>query len=268
MRRYQRAGRSHASSLSDDGAEPFPWQPRAVSTAALWHDLECGAYREDLSLWRTLAGVTGGPVLDVGAGTGRVTLDLAARGIPVVALDADASLLEALERRAVGLPVDTVAADARAFALGRRFPLVLVPMQTLQLLGGARGRAAFLRCALDHLEPGGLLAAALADAMDCFDDEHELPPPPDAFEVDGVRYATHLLAVEDDGGRAALLRRREIVGPGDRYEARDVVVRLDRVSAREAAAEALALGFVSDHHLSVPQTEEYLGSAVLVLRAP
>ena len=91
----------------------------------------------------------------------------------MVALDADAALLEALEQRAAGLPVETVVADARRLALGRRFSLVLVPMQTLQLLGGPRGRAAFLRRALDHLEPGGLLAAAVADAMDCFDEEHD-----------------------------------------------------------------------------------------------
>jgi SAM-dependent methyltransferase len=239
-----------------------------MASDVLWHDLECGGYAEDLSLWRTLAGVTGGPVLDVGAGTGRVTLDLASRGTAVVALDADASLLEALERRAAGLPVETVVADARSFSLARRFPLVLVPMQTLQLLGGSPGRTAFLRRALGHLAPGGMLAAALADAMDCFDDEHELPPPPDACEVDGVCYASRLLAVDDEDGRAALRRRREIMGPRGRYESREVVVRLDRVTPQEVGAEALRVGFMSHHHVTVPETERYLASTVVVLRAP
>src|SRR3954468_22686691 len=119
----------------------------------LWHDLECGGYDLDLPLWCELASAIAGPVLDVGPGTGRVSLHLARRGIPVVALDADASLLAALERRAAGLPVQTVVSDARQFTLRRRFALVLVPMQTLQLLGGAAGRAAFLRCARAHLEP-------------------------------------------------------------------------------------------------------------------
>jgi SAM-dependent methyltransferase len=238
------------------------------ATEVLWHDLECGGYREDLPLWRTLAAVTGGPVLDVGAGTGRVTLDLAARGVAVVALDVEASLLEALGRRAAGLPVETVVGDARELALGRRFPLVLVPMQTLQLLGGPGGRAAFLRRALHHLEPGGLLAAALADALDCFDEVHELPPPPDACEIDGIRYASQLLAVDDDGDCAAVRRRRETIGPGESCTSRDVVVRLDRVPADEVAAEALRLGFVRDHYLTVPETEEYLGATVVILRAP
>jgi SAM-dependent methyltransferase len=234
----------------------------------LWHDLECGAYDQDLPLWCSLARGTGGPVLDVGAGTGRVSLDLAARGVAVVALDADASLLDALERRAAGLAVETVVADARDFALDRRFPLVLVPMQTLQLLGGPSGRAAFLRCALDHLEPGGLLAAALADAMDCFDEEHDVPPPPDACEIAGVRYASHLISVVEDDGRAAIHRLREVNGPGRHHESVETVVRLDRVTADEVAAEATELGFFAEPHLYIAQNAEYLGSTVVALRAP
>jgi SAM-dependent methyltransferase len=235
---------------------------------ALWHDLECGAYGEDLPLWRALADEAGGPVLDVGAGTGRVTLDLAARGVAVVALEVDASLLKTLARRGAGLPIETVAADARAFALGRRFPLVLVPMQTLQLLGGPARRAAFLRRALDHLEPGGLVAAALADALDCFDDDHDLPPPPDVCEIDGVRYASQLLSVAEEDGRAAIHRRREIIGVEDSCESEDAVVFLDRVSPEQVAVEASGLGFIVEPHRFVPQTEEYLGSTVVVLRAP
>jgi SAM-dependent methyltransferase len=234
----------------------------------LWHDLECSGYDEDLPLWRALAAEAGGPVLDVGAGTGRVSLDLAGHGVAVIALDADASLLEALERRAAGLPVETVLADARDSDLGRRFPLVLVPMQTLQLLGGRRARAAFLRCTLDHLEPGGRLAVALADAMDCFDEEHDMPPPPDACQVAGVRYASHLIAVVEEDGRAAIRRRREIIGPGERYESVEAVVRLERVTADEVEAEAKQLGFLTEPCLSIPETEEYLASTVVVLRAP
>jgi SAM-dependent methyltransferase len=235
---------------------------------ALWHDLECSAYREDLPLWRALADDAGGPVLDVGAGTGRVALDLAARGVAVVALDADPSLLATLAHRAAGLPVTTVAADARDFSLGRRFPLVIVPMQTLQLLGGADGRRAFLRRTLHHLRPGGLVAAALADAMACFDEDHDVPPPSDWCEIDGVRYSSRLLSVTEDGGRAVIRRRREITGPGPRRTAQEVLVALDRVGVDEVAAEAAALGFREESRLLVPATDEYLGSTALLLRAP
>ncbi|RKQ84786.1 methyltransferase family protein [Solirubrobacter pauli] len=239
-----------------------------MNLAALWHDLECGGYREDLPAWRSLAAETGGPVLDIGAGTGRVTLDLADRGMTVVALDRESALLAALEHRAEGLAVDTVHADAREFALARRFSLVVVPMQTLQLLGGRPGREAFMKCAGAHLEPGGLIAAALADAMDCFDDEHPAPPPPDARDVMDVRYTSQLVAVVEEGGRAALHRRREIRGANRRLEVEDVVVRLDRVSAEEVEAEAAQLGYLVEPQRRVPETEEYLGSTLVVLRKP
>ena len=234
---------------------------------ALWHDLECGAYRDDLPLWRTLAAEAGGPVCDVGAGTGRVTLDLAARGVPMVALDVDARLLAALAHRAAGLPVKTVVADARHFTLTHACSLILVPMQTLQLLGGPSGRAAFLRAALAHLSPGGRVAAAVADAMDCFDEEHDSPPPPDVCDIVDTRYSSQLVAVVDSGARAAIHRRREIIGPGDSHESHDVVIELDRVSADEVATEAAALGFTIEPHRFVAQTEQYLGSTVVVLRS-
>jgi hypothetical protein len=166
------------------------------------------------------------------------------------------------------LPVETVVADAREFRLDRRFGLIVVPMQTLQLFGGHAGRAAFLRCALAHLQPGGQLAAAIADAMDCFDEEHEVAPPPDARVILGARYSSQLLAVTDDRGRAAVHWRREIVSIDDCRESHDVVVHLDRVSADEVATEALRVGFIAEPHRHVPESERYLGSTVVALRAP
>lgn len=239
-----------------------------VNVDALWHDLECGDYRADLPLWRSLAARTSGAVLDVGAGTGRVTLDLATGGIAVVAMDIEPALLAALAHRAAGLAVETVVADARRMQLTRRFSLILVPMQTLQLLEGPEGRAAFLRRALAHLEPGGLLAAAVADAIDCFDEVHALPPPPAARWVGDLHYASRLLGVAEHDGRAAIHRRREISGPHGCRHAEDVVIHLDRVSADEVAAEAAALGFRVEPAWQIPETERYLGSAVAMLRAP
>ena len=78
--------------------------------SVIWHDVECGGYAQDLSLWRSLADDHGDPVLDVGAGTGRIALDLARRGHEVVALDHDAALVAELARRAGELTVTAITA--------------------------------------------------------------------------------------------------------------------------------------------------------------
>jgi SAM-dependent methyltransferase len=235
----------------------------------IWHDVECGAYAEDLALWRELAAAQAGPVLDVGAGTGRVALDLARRGVEVVALDADGDLLAALRERAAAeeLAVPTVRADARAFDLGRRFALVAVPMQTVQLLGGAPGRARFLACAARHLAPGGLLAVALADALDVFDADHDQPPLPDMRELDGVLYASRPVAVRDLGGRAAIERVREVIARDGTRTACSDVIELDRVEPADLAAEARAHGLEPLEPRRIPASEEYVGSTVVVARA-
>jgi SAM-dependent methyltransferase len=235
-----------------------------VSAATIWHDVECGSYLEDVALWRELAEAADGPVLDVGAGTGRIALDLAARGIEVVALDSEPELLAALSSRAeaAGLTVPTVCADARDFDLGeRRFGLIAVPMQTLQLLGGAEGRAGFLRCAASHLRPGGAVAAALADALDSFDGESDGLPEPDVATVDGITYSSLPLAVVDEGDHAAIHRLRQVGGT----EEHDVI-RLARVSAAEVAEEAEAFGLSAEAARRIPATDVYVGSTVVVLR--
>jgi SAM-dependent methyltransferase len=235
-------------------------------TDIVWHDIECGSYDLDLPLWRELADREGSPVLDVGAGTGRVALDLARRGHEVVALDREPALLDALRERAAGLAVSAVVADARDFALERRFPLVVVPMQTLQLLGGREGRVRFLVCARAHLAGGGLLAIALADALEAFDAEHDLPPMPDLREVGDVIYASRPVAVRDLGDRAAIERVREVVLSDGTRTVSDDVVELDRVDADELAAEAAAFGLRAEAPRRIAATLEYVGSTVAMLR--
>lgn len=234
--------------------------------AVLWHDLECGAYAVDLALWRELADAEAGPVLDVGAGTGRVALDLARRGHAVVAVDVDPTLLAALEQRAGGLPVSTVTADARALALDRTFGLVIVPMQTVQLFGGATGRAAFLGCCRSHLGPGGLLAVALADALEAVADGYDEPPLPDLRELDGVVYSSRPLAVRDEGGQVAIERRREVVDRSGTRAVDDDVVRLDRLDATTLAAEMRAHGLTPLGTRQIPATADYVGSTVVLAR--
>jgi SAM-dependent methyltransferase len=233
-----------------------------------WHDLECGAYDADLPLWRGLAEEADGAVLDVGCGAGRVTLDLARRGHPVTGLDRDPVLIEALRERARGLPVTVEIGDARGFDLGRRFALCIVPMQTIQLLGGAAGRAAFLDRARAHLVPGALLAAALADALEGFDEDSDTLPLPDMGEQDGWVFSSQTVAVRDHGDRVAIERIRQAVAPDGSVDAEGDVIELDRVDAAELEREARSAGYAVEPARRIEPTFEHVGSEVVMLRVP
>jgi SAM-dependent methyltransferase len=236
--------------------------------SVIWHDVECGGYAQDLPLWRSLADDHGDPVLDVGAGTGRIALDLARRGHEVVALDHDAALVAELARRAGDLNVTAITADAREFDLGRRFALCIVPMQTIQLLGGAEGRRAFLECARRHLEPGGLLALAIAPELDLFEVvDGGLAPLPDIREVDGVVYSSLPTAVRADPEGFVLERRRERISASGSRSVEQDVIRLDRVTGNELEGEAQAAGLHPAGRAAVAATDDYVGSEVVLLRA-
>lgn len=235
---------------------------------AIWHDIECGGYSEDLEVWRELARYSGGPVLDVGAGTGRVTLDLARAGYPVTALDVCDELLAALRERAAGLDVTTVVADARSFSLDAVFPLCIVPMQTIQLLGGLDERARFLACAREHLAPEGSLAIALAEDLEPFDvSEAMLGPLPDVREVDGIVYSSRPTAVRVAGEGFVLERVRETVTVDGRLDVEQDVIGLDRLASDTLEREGAALGLRACDRIEVPPTDEYVGSTVVVFRA-
>ncbi len=229
----------------------------------IWHDVECGSYAADLPLWRELAAAAGGPVLDVGAGTGRVSVDLHRRGFDVHALDVDPVLLSALHGRAPDVPVHV--ADARDFSVPGRFALVIAPMQTVQLLGGARERAAFLRCVRRHLAPGGLLAAALANAVEDFEDG-DVDVAPDMREVDGVVYASHPTAVRGDADGFVIERVRERVAADGALTAEQNQIRLTRVTADRLGAEAAALSFRPEPARIIEATDDHVGSEVAFLR--
>jgi len=232
-----------------------------------WHDIECGAYGADLPLWRELAEAAAGAVLDVGAGSGRVALELARAGHRVTALDSHAGLLSALRLRAGELSVATALADARDFELDERFALCLAPMQTVQLLGGRGGRARFLRCAHRHLRRGVTLAAALAGPLEDFDAHTAALPLPDVADYGGWVYTSQPVAIRRRSRRTEIHRVREILAPDGTRETACNVVCLDDLSPAELEREALSTGFTPLPRRHISPSRDHIGSTVVMLQA-
>jgi SAM-dependent methyltransferase len=248
----------------------------------VWHDLECGSYRADLELWRELADEAASPpgsepILEVGAGTGRVALDLARRGHRLTAVDLRPALLSALSERASGLDIETACADARTVELDRRdFALCLVPMQTLQLLGGSAARGTFLRHARAHLRPRGLLAAAIITDVEPFDCAgSDDGPLAETARVGSRVYESRAVGVRAGIRTFRIERDRRILDvdmPADRPPPVPVAVErdaieLDRVRVSRLRREAQGAGLQLLDTREIPATADHVGSTVVILRA-
>src|SRR5438093_10538776 len=95
------------------------------------YDFAYGDYSEDTDFYLNLARATGGPILELGAGTGRVAFPLAKAGYRVTGIDTSPSMLrKAAEKlKAARLKPGQLSfaeADMTSFALDERFTLVIV----------------------------------------------------------------------------------------------------------------------------------------------
>jgi SAM-dependent methyltransferase len=242
-----------------------------VDDRVIWHDVECASYDADVPLWRELAAQARGPVLDIGSGTGRIALDLAARGHDVTALDADSALIDALAERAreSGLRLRAVAADARTFEIpGARFSLAIAPMQVVQLFGGSAARTAALERVRAHLVSGGLFAAAIADPFEGEPPEIVGPPLPDVREQDGWVFQSQPVFLREVPGGCEIDRVRQAVSPSGELTESYNTIRLDDLAAEELESDGRAAGFRVCPRRAVPGTRDYVGSTVVMLEAP
>lgn len=237
-----------------------------IAEEAIWHDVECGGYEVDLAVWVELAARHGGPVLDVGAGTGRVAIPLARDGMDVTALDTDPSLLAVLRERSTeeGVSVETICADARDWRSPSGFSLVIVPMQTIQLFGGSDGRRRFLSVARENLLGGGLVAVAVAD-MTPGDAVVPASFPPDVVSVGDSVYASRPVCVSRAGSTMVIERERVRTVGGAEAARSSYLLEVDDVDASEIENDALSAGLEKAGRLSIPADGPYLGAEVVLL---
>ena len=135
---------------------------QAVDTAAIL-EIEQGQSAEDITFFTSDALRTGGPVLDLGCGTGRMAIPIARGGAEVVGLDISAPMLVRFNEKLASESPDTrkritlVQGDMKRFSLKRQFRCAICSSNTLFLLGSESGVAEALKNVGSHLEPGGML---------------------------------------------------------------------------------------------------------------
>ena len=244
-----------------------------MSSLAVWQEVEFGSYGADLPVWVELADQAGGPVAELGAGAGRVSLHLAGHGHDVVAVERDLDLIRELERVAGerGVTLSIVAADLASpgeVSLPVRPALIVGPLHVIQVIS-PEDRPALLARLRRQLGPGGMLALTLVDESTLLSaGAASTQILPDMRELDGWVYSSEPLWVQV-GERALTVRRlRESVSPEGRME-RDihdeVLYRLDPETLEREATDA---GLRPAGRRQISSGASEADSTVVLLEAP
>ena len=148
---------------------------RREAELARYYDLDMLDVRDDIGMYRSLAGETDGPVLELAVGSGRVAVALASDGHRVVGVDPDAAMLtraraawQAARGTAPSSRLRVVEADMTSFRSAQRFGLAILALNGLLLLPDDAARKAALTTMRIHLRPGGLAVVdvSLPDAVE------------------------------------------------------------------------------------------------------
>jgi SAM-dependent methyltransferase len=160
------------------------------------YDLFYDDFEEDLEMYRGFAERSGGPILEVGSGTGRVALALAAEGHAIVGLELSEAMRVVAQRKAdraqLGDRVTFIAGDMRRFTIDQHFGLIVAPLNTFLHNLTLDDQLATLACCKKHLRPGGRLV------LDCFN-------PDPAHAADDRRLIVQRTVIDRETGQTAVL---------------------------------------------------------------
>jgi len=239
----------------------------AGQALARLYDLDLAEDPGDLDLYLALAARAGGPVLELAVGTGRVAVPVARAGHAVTGVDLDPAMLARARAAAEDAGPDTAArltlveGDARSVRLpdAGTYRLAAIPLNSIFLMGTARGQAEAIATLAAHLAPGGLAVvdAWLPDTEDLarYDGRLTLEWVRDD-PADGTTVTKTGSAVYDPAGR--IVRLTSVFEAGRPGEAPVRWVRVDRlrmVGVDELVAFAEAAGLeietlAADHDLT------------------
>lgn len=128
-----------------------------------FYDLYVGDWLEDLPFYLQYAKQATGPILEIGAGSGRLTIPLARAGREVTALDSSSSMLAKLESRLkteskhIQDRISLVCTKAQMMELPKQYELIIVPFYTFNYFLTAEEQTAVLQRLLSHLSQTGRL---------------------------------------------------------------------------------------------------------------
>jgi ubiquinone/menaquinone biosynthesis C-methylase UbiE len=147
-------------SPTDDNTSMSPISDPYAGIAPIY-DRWCAEVTEDVGFYVAACADADGPVIEIGGGTGRIALALAAAGHDVIAVDRSAPMLDVLRRRAKAADlaerITVVEGDLRALPALPRTDRVIAPFRVLLHCADDEARLTFLRAVADLLRPGGLL---------------------------------------------------------------------------------------------------------------
>lgn len=202
--------------------------------------------RGDLDFYVETARQAGGPVLELGCGTGRVLAGFAKGGVPCVGLDLSRAMLDRAAARLTGGAARLVQASMDDFDLNERFGSVMITCRAFHHVVTPGGQRRALQAARRHLAPGGLLVLDLFDPILTLAGEPHPEPPPPREALDprsGRRYRRTILVRRNDPERQIVSEelRVEALDEGGRPVAAEDVSWALRWLGRQEAAYLLEL---------------------------
>jgi SAM-dependent methyltransferase len=174
---------------------------READALARLYDLDLSEHQDDLALYMALARRTGGPIVELAAGSGRIAVPLAADGHDVVGIDLDPAMLARARQRleasdaSVAQRLTLVEGDLldapgiAAIANPGPYALAFIALNSILILATADQQRATLRAMAELLAPGG---TAIVDAWQ--------PTPADLVGFDG-RLSFEWLRTDPETGR-------------------------------------------------------------------
>lgn len=158
----------------------------------------------------------GGPVLELGIGTGRLALPLAARGLPVHGVDASRDMLERLRAKPGGDALAVTIADFDDVRIPGNFALVVLALNTIYALPDQDAQVRCFATAAAHLRAGGrFVVEAWVPDVGAFD----------------PRQSVRVLALREG---AVVIEARQIDTAGQRMQTTKLLLRNETVRAYPA----------------------------------